>query len=247
MLQEVPDALRTDDAALQPIILDSLRDSAGDPLNSGTRYEDLPVRQVPLSKYKLHMETDNTPAAFKSFHSRSEIFIDEEFSYDPHDRDLGYRATEHHLDFLMVLSSRIGFDAFLPNSPNDITFIFDLDLHQPHRALPMKHSDLGFPVDHNALFIGRSRGKDMIFLIMAPNSFINEIDPTDDVADDDVPSAAQSRSQTNMSGRHYFILVMYMAFVFHKHFPRRDIYCHERYPDLDLHPWRNVRNSTNLL
>lgn len=247
ILGEVPDALLADDAALQRRIVDSMRDTAGDPERSSTRYEDLPVRKVPLSKYHEIMETNNVPAAFKLLRSRNEIFVDEKYSYDPKDRDLAYDATQHHLDFLMVLSSRIGFDAFLPNSPNDLTFIFNLDLHQPHRPLKMKHCDLGFPIDRNALYVGRSRGKDLIYLVMAPNSFLNDVEAEDDAPPDPDPQLPSGRVRTNMSGQHYFMLVMFMAHVFQKRFPRRDIYCDSQYPDVHRNAWRNVRNSTNIL
>lgn len=247
VLGEVPDALLADDAALQQNIIDSLRDAAGDPERSSTRYEDLPVRRIPLSKFQQMMEMNQVQAAFKLLRSRNEIFVDEKFSYDPKDRDLAYDVTQHHLDFLMVLSSRIGFDAFLPNSPNDMTFIFNLDLHQPHRPLKMKHCDLGFPLDRNALYIGRSRGKDLIYLVMAPNAFINEVETDEDAPDYPNSHASSGRPRTNMSGKHYFMLVMFMAHVFQKHFPRRDIYCHVRYPDIERNAWRNVRDSTNLL
>lgn len=247
-LGDVPDTLRADDAAFQPLIDDSLRETAGDPNRLSTRYEDLPVSRTPLSRYKNIMDGDQLNAAFKLLRARNEIFIDEEYTYDPQDRRLAYDASEHHLDFLMVLSDRIGFDACLPNSANDITFTFNLDLHQPHRSLNMKHCDLGFPLNRNALYIGRSRGKDMIYLLMAPNTFINDDeldDPEDDMSADAPPP--RRRVPSNLSGRHYFMLVMYMAFIFQKHFPRRDVYCHTRYPDIDHQPYRHVRDVTNIL
>lgn len=193
------------------------------------------------------METNQLHAAFKLLRSRSEIFVDNKFSYDAHDRDIAYDASRHFLDFLMVLSGRIGFDAFLPNSLNDMTFIFNLDLHQPQRLLNMKHSDLGFTIDRNALFIGRSRGKDMVYLVMAPNSFINEDEPDPDDSEIPTPSPTKGRVRTNMAGQHYFMIVMFMAYVFQKHCPNRNVYCHVPYPDLGRNAWRNVRESTNIL
>lgn len=193
------------------------------------------------------MEDDQLNAAFKLLRSRTEIYIDDDFAYDPHDRRLAYDASEHHLDFLMVLSSRIGFDAFLPNSANDITFTFNLDLHQPQRSLKMKHCDLGFRVDRNALYIGRSRGKDMVYLLMAPNSFIDEDERDDDAADLAEDVRPRRRKPSNMLGRHYFMMVIYMAFIFQKHFPRQDVYCHDQYPDIDHQPYKHIRDATNIL
>lgn len=203
--------------------------------------------RIPLSRYKQMMEDDQLNAAFKLLRSRTEIFIDEEYTYDAHDPRLAYDASEHYLDFLLVLSSRIGFDSFLPNSVNDITFAFSLDLHQPQRSLNIKHCDLGFPVGRNTLYIGRSRGKDMVYLVMAPNTFINEDEPDDDASDHPDNAATPRRLPSNLSGRHYFMLVMFMAFIFQKHFPRRDVYCHTRYPDIEHQPYKHLRESTNIL
>lgn len=245
LLGDVPDELRADDGVQQHIVLDALRDAAGDIDVNGPRYEDLPVEQVPLSKLQDIMENGRTNNALKLLQQRTEIVIDEGFKYSAHSSELAYSLAQHHLDFLMVLSDGIGFDACLPNARNDLTFVFHLDLHQPHRALPMKHVDLGFPVRRNALYIGRSRGKDMVYLLMAPNTFISqdEVDP-DDIID---PSPPASKLPTNMTGKHYFMLVMFMAMIFQKHFPDLDVYCHEPYPNIDENAWRNVRNTTNIL
>lgn len=245
LLDDIPEELGADDGAQQHIILDSLRDSAGDLDGRAACYEDAPVIQVPLSKLQSNWENKNVTSAFRLLRSRSEIVIDDEFKCDPHDKNLAYNLSQHRLDFLLVMSSRIGFDAILPNSRSDTTFIFRLDLHQPQRSLKLKHSDLGFPMDHKALFIGRARGKDLVYLVMAPNAFIaQEEDDTDDIGD---PAPSKGRVRTNMSGRHYWMLVMFMAFIFEKHFPHRDVYCHEHYPNIDQNAWKNVRAATNIM
>lgn len=245
LLGEVPDELSADDAALQEHIIDSVRNSAGDPDRHAIQYEDLPLKKVYLSSLKEYMEKGWHQSAFRMLHSKSEILIDDAYKFDPHGQKVTFDTSEHHLDFLMVLSDRIGFDAFLPNSPNDLTFVFNLDLHQPQRPLKLKHTDLGFPVNGTALYIGRSRGKDLIYLIMAPNTFINQDDLDD--SDDEELLPSKGPLHTPMSGKHYWMMVMFLAFVFQKHFPSRDVYCHTPYPDLDVKAYKHVRSATNIL
>lgn len=241
----MPVDLAADDGALQEHVIDTVRNSIGNADRSAADYDDLPVRKVALSTLKEYMEKGWFHSAFKLLHSKCEFVLDDDYTYDARSPKITLDAQEHHLDFLMVLSSRVGFDSFLPNSPNDLTFIFNLDLHQPHRPLNLKHSNLGFPVNGTALYIGRSRGKDLIYLIMAPNSFINQ-DELDD-SDDESPPPSKGHVKTQLSGRHYWMIVMFLAYVFHKHFPNRDVYCNTPYPDIDGNAYRHVHSATNIL
>lgn len=238
--------MRAADAAQQHVILDTIRDAAGDNAQDTIRYEDLPLKKVLLSKLRQSFVSHNTDAAINLLRERWEVDFDVDYRYCPHDPNLAYSFTGHYLDFLLIMSSGRGFAAFVPPQPNDMTFVFHLDLHQPHRALKMKHVDLGFPVNRNALFIGRSRGKDQCYIMMAPNAFINH-PPADDPLTYDDPPPTKGPVRTNLTGRHYFMLVMYMAHIYQAHFPDSSVYCTDRYPNVDEHAWRNVHNVTNIL
>lgn len=239
LLNDVPEHLRADDGdgAQQHIILDAI---------CANKFNDLLVKKVLLSKLKNDFEKNNVNAALDLLRSRWEVEFDIDYQYSAHDPYMAYSFTGHYLDFLMVLSKGTGFGACLAPSPNDMTFVFHLDLHQPHRALKMKHIDLGFPVYRNALFIGRSRGKDQVYIVMAPNTFLDH-SPGDDPLYFDDTTPHNGPKLTNMSGRHYFMLVMYMAFIYQEHFPDCDVYCNNPYPNLEEHAWRNVHNATNIL
>lgn len=253
-LGDVPEELQTDDGVDQRVVLDSLRESAGDFNASSVHYEDMPVASVLLSQFRRMYETRSAKAAFDLLRSRTEIEIDPEDQYTAVGSDLIFDISHHFLDFLLVLSKGIGFHAFLPNSPSDHLFIFSLDLHQPCRILKTKHVELGFSLFQRALYIGTSRGKDTAWLVMVPDSFINAQDdgiPEDNEQEEDEdhadPQLSRGRAQTNMQSKHYFMLVMYIAFVFEKYLPGRNIACYKDYPDLTTNTYKNVKAATNLL
>lgn len=233
-------------------MLDTLRDSAGDTHDGSVCYEDIPVKRILLSTHRKLYEQRMAKAAFDLLRVRTEIDIDAEYQYDPVSPDLIFDITRHFLDFMLVLSSGIGFDAFLPNTANDHLFSFSLDLHQPQRLLKTKHTDLGFSLLHRVLYLGSSRGKDTAWLIMVPNSFIAAQDDgipadSDDEEDPDTHSPSSGRIATNLQGNHFFMIVMFIAFVFEKYLPGRSIACYKEYPDLSANAWQNVREATNLL
>lgn len=255
LLGEVPDELLTEDGVDQSRVLDSLRESAGNANPNAVCYEDMPITRVPLSKMRKLYEKRMAKAAFDLLRCRTEIEIDAKYQHDSTGPDLAFDISRHFLDFLLVLSNDIGFHAFLPNSPSDHLFNFSLDLHQPQRILRTKHTNLGFSLLERVLFIGTSRGRETAWLVMVPNSFIASEDdgiPANDGDEDNGGEGPEApvphqRVATNMQGKHYFMLVMFIAFVFEKYLPGRSIACYKEFPDLSINAWKNVREATNLL
>ncbi|KZP04664.1 hypothetical protein FIBSPDRAFT_904100 [Athelia psychrophila] len=113
-----------------------------------------------------------------------------------------------------------------------MTFVFHLDLHQPHHTLKMKHVDLGFLVNCNVLFVGRARGKDQVFIIMAPNHFI--FADKQPKIDDDGNTAPKNTGPliTNMAGSSFQSWMSTAT---------------TDYPDIDHNTWTNVCSATNIL
>jgi len=153
--------------------------------------------------------------------------------------DLAWDMSKDFLDFLLVVSAKIGFDAILPNISNDPNFVFHLDLHQPARIFKSKHANVGFSLERCMLYIGTSRGKDNIWMAMAPDEFFD----TSGSHRDAFPSSGPSC----LLGRHYWMLVMYLAHVITTAVPAREVYCTDTYPDLSDNPRSNVEATTNLL
>lgn len=255
LLDEVPGELQADDGVDQRVVLDSLRESASDAHAYSMKYEDMPVKRVLLSTLRKLYRKKLAKSAFDLLRCRTEIDIDAKYQHDSTSPDLIFDISRHFLDFMLVLSKDIGFHAFLPNSPSDHLFNFSLDLHQPQRILKTKHTNLGFSLLQRALFIGTSRGRETAWLIMVPNSFMaaqddgipsNAGDSKDD-GDGEEPPLSHQRVATNMQGKHYFMLVMFFAFVYQKYLPGRNIACYKEYPDLSVNAWKNVQAATNIL
>lgn len=202
-----------------------------------------------MSRLRRAYERGIVKPAFDLLRKRTEIYIDADYKRDPFSEDLAYDLTSHYLDFMLVMGKSIGFDAIMPNTASDLLFVFNLDLHQPHRMLKTKHADLGFSLTGRVLYMGRSRGKDTVWLVMVPNTFLAaQDDGFSDDEDEDEPSRTELPSdKTNMEGKHYFMMVMFIAFVFQKYLPNRSVCCYEMYPDLSVNAFRNVKAATNLL
>jgi hypothetical protein len=236
----VPAALAADDGVDQAVINATLDEAADGRYNTAKRaYMDLPLRRVNLSEYRRIYEGNLPRLAFQNLSTRTEIVVDPPMTYKSTSPDLAWEMSENFLDFLLIVSAHIGFDAILPNIPNDPNFVFHLDLHQPARIFKSKHANIGFSTERCMLYIGISRGKDNIWLAMAPHEFFG----TSGSHTDTFPSSGPSC----LLGRHYWMLVMYLAHVIATAVPAREIYCTSAYPDLSDNPRMNVEENTNLL
>jgi hypothetical protein len=119
--------------------------------------------------------------------------------------------------------------------------VFNLDLHQPARTFKGKHARIGFSPERSMLFVGTSRGKDPLWVAMAPDEFFESVSDNDDL------SQHRSTQPSCLQGRHYWMMVMYFAHVITSALPARHIYCIEQYPDLSNRPRYEVENVTNIL
>lgn len=235
----MPEALAADDGVDQAVINAILDEAAEGHDTSKRAYMDLPLRRVNLSEYRRIYEGNLSRLAIQKLSTRTEIVLDSQMTYMSTSPDLAWEMSKNFLDFLLVVSADIGFDAILPNIPNDPTFAFHLDLHQPARIFKSKHANVGFSTERCMLYIGKSRGKDNIWLAMAPHEFF----ATSGSHRDTFPSSGPSC----LLGGHYWMLVMYLAHVIATALPAREVYCTHAYPDLSDNPRMIVENNTNLL
>lgn len=236
-LDAVADALAADDGLDQGVINSSLEGSDDD--RAQRKFDDLPFRHVSLKELKDIYESRNARKALNLLRMRTEIALDPDMTYNTDDPSLAWNVPNHYLDFLLVVSDNIGFDAILPNVPNDPNFVFNLDLHQPTRTFKSKHANVGFSLDRCMLYIGKSRGKDNVWLAMAPEQFFSGDGSYRDVHPNNGP--------TSLAPKHYWMMVMFLAHVIDESLPGQGIYCSEKYPDIHNTPRQNVEGCTNLL
>lgn len=238
-LNHVPPDLSADDGLDQRVINAVLDEGAYDAESQRQKYRDTPFRRVKLSELRHNYERRQTRRALRLMAIRTEIEIDDEYMYQNDSPDLAWDMSKHYLDFLLVKGSDIGFHAILPNNANDLNFIFHMDLHQPGRTFKSKHAELDFTPDGRLLYIGRSRGKDEVWLAMAPLEYFNT---TREHGESINPSPQQC-----LAGKHYWMIVMLFAYLHDTAFPGKAIYCTDPYPDLDNEPRLHVTESTNIL
>lgn len=241
-LDRVPDDLAADDGLAQAAVNGVLNDTSYQTHMNMNGYKQVPFKRVPLSRYRDIFEGGMAKEAFNLMRQRVEIELDADMVHEPSNPNLAWDLSKHYLDFLLVVADKCGFGAILPSVENDHHFVFDLDLHQPARPFRMKHGSIGFSIARSMLYIGRSRGKDEVWLAMAPHSyFLPELERH-------TPDEVVKRSEpTNLRGPHYWMIVMYLAYVFNEALPHRPIFCHVPYPAISDKPAREVKLSTSIL
>lgn len=239
-LNVVQDELAADDGLDQRVINSILDEDAYDEHTQRQRYKDTTFKRVKLSVFRDIFDKKQAHKSFQLMRQRTEIILDDDFTYKSNNTHLAWDLSQHFLDFLLVVSAKVGFHAILPNTPNDHHFVFDLDLHQPSRVFKAKHADLGFSSERRLLFIGKSRGKDEVWLAMAPLDFF--------VDDPDRPlNPTKAVESSCLTGPHYWMLVMYFAFLLHRIFPQKSVFCSNPYPNIDVDPRLRVQIATNVL
>jgi len=236
----VPDALAVDDHLDQHALTDLLRESAFTNQASKAAYKALPYQEVSLNTMKRIYEEQNSRWGYSLLRKRTKINVGD-LRYPQNDPMLAFDLRTHFLDFMLCVSNDVGFDALLPNLINDLNFHFDLDLHQPHRQFSFKHAEIGLDGSNRMLYIGRVRGKDLAWLIMAPNSYFHET-PAAMLA-----SHANPLKSSALPVNHYWMMVMCFAHFYAKTFPTGAVYCSDSYPDLTIHAGDHVNGVTNIL
>jgi hypothetical protein len=243
VLDIVPNALAADDAPAQDVVALAVDDRSYHH-SARQKFNELPVRKVPLSRYRDIFDRKLPSKAIDLMRHRTEIFIGPELSYDALHPNLAWDLNNHFIDSLVVFSAAVGFDSVLPATDNDLLFSFSLDLHQPGRNIKLKHTPLLFPVERSVLYLGKTRGKDDLWLFMVPNEYF---DDDSDLADQTPATVSSVDKLTSMTGPHYWMIVMYFAYVFEKVLTNGSVFCVDKYPDIFNSPLTKVRACTNIL
>jgi hypothetical protein len=169
-LEDVPPTLDTDDPVSQGDLLRHLN-LEGSNQRFEDEFETMPVNKIPLSFLKRQYENKYTHRAISSMSERHQVQLDDRSVYPQDSPSITFRCTDHHLDFLMAVSSGMGLDAILPNAWPDLNWVFCLDLTQPIRSWRTNYGKLGFDSGGRMLYIGK-RGREDVWLAFAPLPWI---------------------------------------------------------------------------
>lgn len=244
LLDRVPDGLLADKEASQDAITGIFgTDEITEAFSWKVDYRRIRPRKVLLSELRKNYEGEREIKAMETLKEKNQIEVDGDYTVDPFEPDVAFDLSEHYLDFVLAVSGEMGLACILPTI-DDHTFHFTLDLHHPLMEFSMKHARLGFSPGNAMMYLGRSRGRDNVWLAMAPNEFVENQKPITHYP------VYKDYKTTAMTAKHYATMTMFFAHLMHKGFGDRDIvvYRDNKYPHLDDgHPMRAVKASTNIM
>lgn len=196
-----------------------------------------PPTPLKLSMLQNQYEQGKEHLAMLRLKRRHKVEVDGTFLHNIEDPDLAWGATDHYLDFILLVSSKQGLHALLPRSVSDHSYTFVLDVHQPHRLWRVRHAELGFNPTGRMLYLG-TYFQEEIWLAMVPRSF------TDEDSNEDPDMTPLCGRTTSLSERHYCMLIAFLATQLQLD-GFKDIVVRDRYP----RPLTTVmlKTVTNLL
>ena len=200
---------------------------------------------VKLSTLKKEYELNHVRTAMHRMRKRSKVHIDEEFVHQVNDANLAWGATEHFLDYYLLVSAKKGLHAILPKGTRDVSYSFSLDLNHSKRTWKARYAELGFDPAGRMLWIGRYHQED-VWLAMVPRCFTNEdvLAEADEMTDDARNMVHLDCKRTTMSEGHACMMVSMIA-TFLAQLGFHDIYIRDKTPeDLTIDGMKRV---TNLL
>ena len=160
---------------------------------------------------------------------------DEDCVSDTQDPNLLWHCNNYFLDYLLLVSNKVGLHAILPKVNNDSGYNFRLQLNQPYRGFQTKHAKLGFDPKRRMLFIG-FLGIENVWLAMVPRQALRHDAP-------DVPPGTCS-GPTQLLTKHYRAVLAWLSHVLDAA-GIADVYLRQPYPDISSNI--ALEADTNLL
>lgn len=197
-----PVGMESDYHVTQDELLMGIFQGSQAPIKERDLFENVPFASVRLSKMKDVFEKKQSLQAIRQLDSRSRIHLDSALTFRSDSNMLLWNMKQHHLDYLMTVSSVIGLWAAIPNVRSDHTFSFKLILDQPYRDYKDKYGKLGFDPKGRMLFIGQCRN-DNVWLAFCPWATLDKV--ADDV------EAGYCTGDTRLSTAHYRMIIMFLA------------------------------------
>ncbi|KAG2130918.1 hypothetical protein DEU56DRAFT_914676 [Suillus clintonianus] len=194
---------------------------------------------VPGSRQRTFKKGDKA-AAINLLHRRSLLRFDNDLCYDNEDQMLLWDASNHFLDFCLIVGGSIGLHALLPNKLVDHTFSIALNLCLPSRLFCPKFGKLGFDPTGCMMAIGTGPAC-QFWLAFCPQENLDDLD----IANNVPLLSERQHGDTRLSSSHFRMAVMFMAYALSR-IPNLPIYVMHHYgTDDDLSAWR-IKDVSNI-
>ncbi|KAH7904420.1 hypothetical protein BJ138DRAFT_964899, partial [Hygrophoropsis aurantiaca] len=112
----IPEGFQSDDAVSQDNVQLGLFTNfhGGDTGTKQAKWEDLTSLSMKLSAFERSYQHDDQVTAINLLKKRVSLNIDDHYMFHHESDKICWNASQHYLDFLMVVSRGIGLDACLP-------------------------------------------------------------------------------------------------------------------------------------
>ena len=229
-ISHIPLAMASDDGVEQEQVLRAIELSQSIQHGLERQFERQKIHSLPLATLKTWFDRGESLRVIQNLTQRCRLNIRRSIkNYD--DPNLSWFCNHHFIDYILLVSARMGLHAIIPNTRHQPDYSFKLRLDQPFRTFHAKFAQLGFDPTRRMLYIG-TVGNDQVWLAMAPNAL-------NDVHDD----IAMSGTTTSLETHHYLAIVAWLAFVMSQR-GIRNIYSMDDYPVLTKD---HLHHVTNLL
>ena len=199
------------------------------------RFENQPIIGITVRQLRRMFERKDEIHAVGFLEKRSRIQLDEHAVIHSNDPALNWYLDNHYIDYVLLVSARIGLHAILPNSETNPGYTFRMLLSQHYKTFKPKFTRLGFDPAGRMLFFGY-QGQDNVWLAMAPKAAF--------VAGSVHDHVNLSGEATTLSTKHYLSIISWLASMLSK---RGLGQVWSRDPYLDITSLANLRAHTNIL
>ncbi|KAG2138036.1 hypothetical protein DEU56DRAFT_756040 [Suillus clintonianus] len=239
-LADVPASVEAEDALPQSQIFESLFMTQDGARSTGRTWEQTKVQPINLSALARTFKKGDKAAAINLLHRRSLLRFDNDLCYDNEDQMLLWDASNHFLDFCLIVGGSIGLHALLPNKLVDHTFSIALNLCLPSRLFCPKFGKLGFDPTGCMMAIGTGPAC-QFWLAFCPQENLDDLD----IANNVPLLSERQHGDTRLSSSHFRMAVMFMAYALSR-IPNLPIYVMHHYgTDDDLSAWR-IKDVSNI-
>ncbi|KAG1772198.1 hypothetical protein EV702DRAFT_1048672 [Suillus placidus] len=236
VIQEVD----SDDAVPQEAIFDGLfLQQEGAPAD-GPTWEQTPVTTINLSSLGRMYRLKDRSSAIKLLHRRVNVVLDSDLKLCSNDPKLLWKASNHFLDFILVVSGKISLHAFLPRTIADHNFTLTLNLRLQCREFHLKFGKLGFDPTGSMMAISEGQSTEL-WLGFCPVSNIEDIDLANQS-----PLLNEKHGDTCLTAVHYCMGIMFIAYLLNQ-IPSMPVHMMYPYgPRKDFKEWK-IEDATNIL
>ncbi|KAG1765968.1 hypothetical protein EV702DRAFT_1283003 [Suillus placidus] len=241
-LDDVPVAQEVDedDAVPQEAIFDGLFLHQEGAPSDGPTWEQTPVSTLNLSSIERMFRVNDRSSAIKLLHRRINLVLDPDLKLRSDDPTLLWQGSKHFLDFILVVSSQIGLQAFLPKTVADHNFSMTLNLRLQCREFRPKFGKLGFDPTGSMMAIGDGQSTEL-WLGFSPVANVEDIDIANDC-----PLLSEKHGDTRLTSVHYRMGVMFLASCLSQ-IPSLPVHVMFPYgPHSDFKDWK-IEDATNVL